>query len=110
MPQRLQLPSRTVEGAVPTETVVDQDLRGQAVREDAREWYRSAQLVTRGLIPLIPAPIEEIEITAGFLGGQRESRDEDDNNEDVVSPRPQSRYAPRKCFRPLLRAAPCDAR
>src|SRR6266850_7470855 len=101
MAQRLQLPSRPVERAVAPQPVMDDGVRREAMTEPIPERRRSAQLVTLRLIALIPAPVQQIDVTP--LGIEVERRcDGYENNE--LNPRPQSRHAPR------TRGAPCGGR
>src|SRR6266550_2497627 len=69
-PKRLQLPARTVEGVVSTETVVDEHLDRESVREDAGDGSVRPKLVALGLIAGIPAPVPHIDITPPPLGGE----------------------------------------
>ena len=59
----MQLPPRAIERVVAAETVVNQDLCGETVREDAGQRCVGAQLVRRGLIALILSAQAEIDVT-----------------------------------------------
>src|SRR6266487_4587883 len=101
----MQLPARAVEGVMSSETVVDQNLCGEALREDPSDGDVCPKFVALGLISRIPTPEAQIDVTSPspspHLGGEL---GDSGNQKQELNLRPQSRHAPRR------RAAPCDAR